>query len=103
MLVLSLAAVGLAISGVPLWWNRRPRGSLGVPPVPVDFRWAGGWVAALAVMGIVFPLLGLSLVIVAIVDRLIASRLRTLEPHHRLATASSARVHQTAARPGGRR
>jgi uncharacterized iron-regulated membrane protein len=52
----SAVLAGLAITGVWMWWRRRPIGGLGVPPrarrVPL------GLVAAWGVAGIVLPLVG---------------------------------------------
>ncbi len=51
-----------------MWWKRRPAGSLGVPPMPVDRRVLRGVIAILAVGGIVFPLVGLSLIVMLAAD-----------------------------------
>ncbi len=51
--------------GVGAWWSRRPRGRLGAPPVPPDFRMAWPLVALGVLMGVIFPLVGLSLIAIA--------------------------------------
>lgn len=64
----ALGLVTLAVSGVVMWWKRRPAGALGAPP-PLRLK------GSPAVMGMILlffalflPLLGLSLIIVALVD-----------------------------------
>ena len=68
LLAVCAATVLLCVSSAVMWWKRRPRGSLGVPPLPADRRALRGVVAILAVGGIVFPLVGLSLLVVLATD-----------------------------------
>jgi len=63
MLAGCIAIVVLAISSVTMWWKRRPRGSLGVPPAPVEGRVFRGLVAIMVVVGLFYPLVGVSFVI----------------------------------------
>ena len=49
-------------------WKRRPRGSLGMPPLPQDRRVLRGVVAILLVGGIIYPLVGLSLLVMLALD-----------------------------------
>ncbi|MCV9962470.1 PepSY domain-containing protein [Pararhizobium sp. BT-229] len=63
-----LLIVMLAVSAGVMWWKRRPKGSLGVPPMPADRRVFRGLIAMLAIGGIVFPLVGLSLVVMLVLD-----------------------------------
>jgi uncharacterized iron-regulated membrane protein len=69
-----LALIGLCVSGVAMWWKRRPAGRLGVPPSRADDRLARGAVAIAAVAGVIFPLLGASLVLVGLADWLLGRR-----------------------------
>jgi uncharacterized iron-regulated membrane protein len=68
LLAACLAIVGLAVSAGVMWWKRRPKGSLGVPPMPLDKRVFRGLIAILITGGIVFPLVGLSLLIMLALD-----------------------------------
>jgi len=68
LLAVCMAIVVLAISAGVMWWKRRPPGSLGVPPAPTDHRVFRGVIAILVVGGIVFPLVGLSLLIMLALD-----------------------------------
>ncbi|TFF18251.1 PepSY domain-containing protein [Jiella endophytica] len=70
-LVLAAACVAmvlLAVSAAVMWWKRRPKGSLGVPPLPEDRRAFRGLIAILIVGGIVYPLVGLSLIVMLALD-----------------------------------
>ena len=70
-LVLLAACIGivlLAVSAAVMWWKRRPSGSLGVPPMPSDRRVFRGLILILAIGGLIFPLVGLSLLIMLAVD-----------------------------------
>jgi uncharacterized iron-regulated membrane protein len=57
MLAGCVAIVLLVISAPIMWWKRRPKGSLALPPAP-DRRAALGVLAIIAVAGILFPLVG---------------------------------------------
>ena len=60
-----------SVSGLVLWWKRRPAGSLGVPPLRHDLpRWKTA-IGVMLVLGVVFPLVGASLVLVWMLDRLL--------------------------------
>ncbi|KAF1011298.1 MAG: hypothetical protein GAK32_00950 [Pseudomonas fluorescens] len=75
VLVICLMILLSAVSGVVIWWKRRPQGGLGVPPLRHDLsRWKTA-IAIMLVLAIVFPLVGASLVVVWGLDRLVLSRL----------------------------
>lgn len=78
MLAACIAIVVMAVAAVAMWWQRRPTGSLGAPPLPADFRLPRGILIIAVVFGLFFPLLGLSLVIALVVDRIVVwqSRVR---------------------------
>lgn len=69
--VLTLACVVIVIFSVSagvMWWKRRPTGKLGVPPLPRNPRRLWGVLGLLMIGGIIFPLVGAALVVIAIVD-----------------------------------
>jgi len=68
LLAACVAIILLAVSAAVMWWKRRPAGSLGVPPMPADKRVVRGLIAMLAVGGVFFPLVGLSLVVMLAAD-----------------------------------
>jgi uncharacterized iron-regulated membrane protein len=74
LLAVCLAIIMLAVSAGVTWWKRRPSGSLGVPPAPSDRRVMRGLLAILIAGGIVFPLVGISLLIMLLLDWAFAGR-----------------------------
>ncbi|POO53166.1 PepSY-associated TM helix domain-containing protein [Agrobacterium rosae] len=76
-IILTLACLGivlLAVSGGVMWWKRRPKGSLGVPPLPQEKRVLHGLIALLAIGGVIFPLVGVSLVVMLLLDLVVQAR-----------------------------
>ncbi len=73
MLAGCVSIVLLAVTSVTMWWKRRPKGSLGMPPAPADPRAARGLVAIMVVVGIIYPLVGATLVLALAIDRGLAS------------------------------
>jgi uncharacterized iron-regulated membrane protein len=85
MLVPCLAIWILVISGVAMWWKRRPAGRVGAPP-PLSGARMGGLLASLVVAGGVLPLFGASLLVIAAIDRLVAYFWRQTPPSIRATT-----------------
>jgi uncharacterized iron-regulated membrane protein len=66
-----LAIILMSVSAIAMWWKRRPKGRVGVPPFPSDKRvYTGLWLAALAV-GVLFPVTGLAILLMLAVDWLV--------------------------------
>ncbi|MGO1001032.1 PepSY-associated TM helix domain-containing protein [Lysobacter sp. CA196] len=74
MLLPCLGVVGLCLSGVWMWWRRRPRGRLGAPRTSTPTQAKTVVVIAVA-CGLLFPLLGASLLAVYAIDRWLIARL----------------------------
>lgn len=75
-----LAALLLSLSGVVMWWLRRPARALrlAAPPRPsLDHVPAATWLTA-GVLGVLFPLAGATLVAVAILDWAVVRRVPAL-------------------------
>ena len=76
-----LSILFLSVSGIVLWWKRRPAGVLrfAAPPVPENFGlWKGGAITML-VVACLFPLTGAVLVAVLALDFLLIRRLPVLK------------------------
>ncbi len=73
-LVTCVFLMALPVTGVWMWWQRRPRGRLGLPR-RVDARRPHWLVAAVIATSILLPALGLSVVVLLAGERL-AARLR---------------------------
>ncbi|WP_293884253.1 PepSY domain-containing protein [Sphingomonas sp.] len=67
MLATCIAIIVLVVSGIVMWWRRRPPGTIGAPT-----RVSAGNVRGLAVVlvigGVLFPVFGLSLVAIFLID-----------------------------------
>lgn len=61
----------LCVSGSVMWFKRRPVGSMGVPPLPAQRRALVGVFALLAIGGIAFPLVGLSMAAIGVFDAIV--------------------------------
>ena len=64
------------VSGVVMWWKRRPVGQLGVPPIRATIGLALGVAVIALVVGLAFPLGGLAISFFAIIDFLLPGRLK---------------------------
>lgn len=69
---ISLTLLGLAVTGFVMWWKRRPQNAVGAPkrvlqPPPAIKRWK----AYMAIMGILFPMMGATMLAVWLGDTLI--------------------------------
>jgi uncharacterized iron-regulated membrane protein len=74
VLLICLMILLSAVSGVVIWWKRRPQGKLGVPPLRHDLpKWKTAMVIMFA-LAVAFPLVGASLVAVWVLDRVLLSR-----------------------------
>lgn len=70
--LVALAAVFSAVSGLVMWWLRRPKGALAAPPLsPADLRGVPmGWWAAFAAMAVAMPVFGWSLLVMVALEAL---------------------------------
>ncbi len=68
LLVACAAIVMLCVSGGVMWWKRRPLGGIAVPPLPKERRTVAIVFALLCVGGVLFPLVGVSLLVVGVLD-----------------------------------
>lgn len=64
----------LSVSGVVMWWRRRPKGLLGAP-IPLGRpRFGGVLIAAIVALGLYLPMFGVTLIAVLLVDRFVLRR-----------------------------
>jgi uncharacterized iron-regulated membrane protein len=73
-IVLLLACIGmvvLCVSGAVMWWKRRPVGAVGVPQMPTDWRIPRTMLLIALVTGAFFPLVGLTMLGIAVIELLI--------------------------------
>lgn len=79
--VFCLGVIFTCVSGVVLWWKRRPAGAfrLAAPPVPADVPLARGVVLIAVALSMLFPMLGLTLLAVLVVDLVLLSAVPSLK------------------------
>ncbi|MFK3796741.1 PepSY-associated TM helix domain-containing protein [Pseudomonas sp. NPDC088444] len=74
ILFICLMVLLSSVSGIVIWWKRRPQNGWGVPPLRHDLpRWKIATVVMLA-LGVAFPLVGISMLAVWLLDRIALSR-----------------------------
>lgn len=67
--VTALLLATLSVSGVVMWWRRRPTGLLGAP-VPLGRpRFGGMLIAAIVALGLYLPMFGVTLIAVLLAER----------------------------------
>ena len=76
MLAGCLSIVALAISAGVMWWKRRPRGRLAAPPRRQGDRAARSALVVAAVLGLLYPLLGASMLAALLIDTALPTRWR---------------------------
>ncbi len=70
---ISLGLAAMSISGFVMWRKRKPGRAIGAPSRPVLNPPMRAWVGGLTALGIVFPMMGLTMLIVWISDRMLFS------------------------------
>jgi uncharacterized iron-regulated membrane protein len=74
-LLTALGLITLSVSAFVMWRKRAPDGVLGAPPVAPDARVGVGLAAIMLVAAVLLPVLGASLIVLALLERLILIRL----------------------------
>lgn len=66
----------MCVSGVVMWWKRRPTGQVGAPLYPRNFRVPAAILAIAAAVCAVFPLTGMGVALFAVIDFLLPKRMK---------------------------
>ncbi|WHX66098.1 PepSY domain-containing protein [Peribacillus frigoritolerans] len=77
-LLICLGIMFVACSGFYLWWKRKPKNSLGAPKAP-QIKNMKLFLFLLIGLGILFPLVGLSLIVVWLIDWLIIKKISAVK------------------------
>jgi uncharacterized iron-regulated membrane protein len=75
-LLFCLLVIFMCVSGVVMWWKRRPAGRLGAPLYPRDFRAPAAILAIAAAVCAAFPLTGIGVALFAVIDFLLPKRFK---------------------------
>ncbi|SAL42001.1 PepSY-associated TM helix domain-containing protein [Caballeronia telluris] len=73
---ISFGLAAMALTGFVMWWKRRPQRALGAPARPARRLPMRAWKSGLTMLGLVFPLMGLTMLIVWVSDRLVFGRVQ---------------------------
>jgi len=77
-----IAIIIICLTGIMMWWKRRPKNagfSLGAPKAPKNMPHWHKAMLLMLVLSMAFPLVGLTLIAVLIIDMLILSKIRALK------------------------
>lgn len=74
-LMTTCGLVMLSVSGLVMWWRRRPEGVLGAPVLVRRMPYSGGLIACLVLFGLYMPFLGGSMILVGLTERLVLRRI----------------------------
>ncbi|MDQ0243259.1 putative iron-regulated membrane protein [Bacillus fengqiuensis] len=77
-LLICLGIIFVAVSGFYLWWKRKPKKGLGAPKAS-PIRQMKFFLLLLISLGILFPLVGLSLIVVWLIDWLIIQKISVVK------------------------
>ena len=77
-LAICLGIIFVVISGIYLWWKRKPKRGMGGPAAPALFK-TRSFLLIMIGLGILFPLVGISIVVVWLFDWLIIQRISSLK------------------------
>lgn len=69
-----LSVIGMVVSGVVMWWQRRPAGRIGVPLYPRDYRAPIAILLIALLVCLLFPLTGVAILVFAVIDFLMPKR-----------------------------
>lgn len=71
-----LSVIAMALSGIVMWWKRKPAGRLGAPLYPRDYRAPVAILVIALAVSMIFPLTGLAIVAFAVIDFLLPKRFK---------------------------
>ncbi|HLU02088.1 MAG TPA: PepSY domain-containing protein [Advenella sp.] len=74
--IIALGLCAMVVTGFVMWCKRRPAGGLGAPRIPDTLPSMRGWVIGLVIFGLIFPVTGMSMLAVWLLDRWYLARYR---------------------------
>ncbi|NLP49745.1 PepSY domain-containing protein [Bacillus sp. RO1] len=78
-LLLCIGLIGMMVSSLIMWRKRKPENSLGAPGRHVDIKIKRAVTIIMLVLGLVMPLVGISIIVVLILDKLVFVRIKRLK------------------------
>jgi uncharacterized iron-regulated membrane protein len=77
-LIVCLGLIGLVISSFIMWRKRKPIGKLGSPAKPMDKKTKRTVFFIMLVMGMIMPLVGISIIFVFLLDRFVFTKIKPI-------------------------
>ena len=74
----ALALLFSAATATAMWWRRRPKGRTGAPRRPAEVKLHRGLLVGGLLLAVVYPLWGVSCILVLTFDRFVIRRVRRL-------------------------
>ncbi|AFL87593.1 putative iron-regulated membrane protein [Terriglobus roseus DSM 18391] len=71
----TIGLVLLSVSGLVMWWKRKPEAVLGAPVAIRRVRFSAGLIAVMLFLGLYFPFLGASMIVLGLAERFVLRRL----------------------------
>jgi LPXTG-motif cell wall-anchored protein len=71
----TLGLIALSLSGLVMWRRRKPEGVLGAPVAIRRVRFSYALIALMVILGIYFPFLGASMIVVGLTEKFVLRRI----------------------------
>lgn len=78
-LLLCVGLIGMMVSSLILWLKRKPENGLGAPGRNVDIKIKRAVTIIMLLLGLVMPLVGISIIVVLLLDKLVFARIKRLK------------------------
>lgn len=78
-LLLCIGLIGMMVSSLVMWRKRKPEKGLGAPGRHVDIKIKRAVTIIMLLLGLVMPLVGISIIVVLLLDKLVFVRLKRLK------------------------
>ncbi|MDQ0862328.1 PepSY-associated TM helix domain-containing protein [Bacillus sp. V2I10] len=78
-LIVCIGLIGLVVSSFIMWRKRKPEGRLGSPANPKDKKMTRTVFIIMLAMGVIMPLVGISIIIVFLFDRFVIAKINPLK------------------------
>jgi len=78
-LIICLGLIGIVVSSLIMWFKRKPNGKLGSPAKPKDKKITRTVFFIMLAMGTIMPLVGISIIIVFLLDRFVIAKIKPLK------------------------
>ncbi|MCG1023276.1 PepSY-associated TM helix domain-containing protein [Sutcliffiella horikoshii] len=78
-LILCIGLIGMMVSSFVMWRKRKPENGLGAPGRNVDIKTKRAVTIIMLLLGLIMPLVGISIIVVLLLDKLVFVRIKRLK------------------------